>query len=31
VIDALVDIEMQQYKIVSALPHPYEFYLYFDV
>jgi glutamine synthetase len=31
VIDALVDIEMQQYKVVSALPHPYEFYLYFDV
>ncbi|MDW8043010.1 MAG: type I glutamate--ammonia ligase [Nitrososphaerota archaeon] len=30
VVEALVEWEMSQYKAVSALPHPYEFYLYFD-
>jgi len=30
-IDALAELEVSQYKQVSSLPHPYEFYLYLDI
>ena len=30
-LDVMVDLEMEAYRAVSARPHPYEFYLYFDL
>jgi glutamine synthetase len=30
-IDLLLDIELKEYLEVSMRPHPYEFYLYFDI
>jgi glutamine synthetase len=31
IVDALIDIGMKEYGEVSRRPHPYEFYLYFDI
>jgi glutamine synthetase len=30
-IDTIVEMGMDNYRMVSARPHPYEFYLYFDI
>ena len=30
-VDVMVELEMEAYRAVSARPHPYEFYLYFDL
>jgi glutamine synthetase len=30
-VEVMMDLEMEAYKSVAARPHPYEFYLYFDV
>jgi len=30
-IDVMMKLEMEAYRAVSARPHPYEFYLYFDL
>ena len=30
-VDMIVELGMANYKAVSARPHPYEFYLYFDI
>ena len=30
-VDVMMDLEMEAYRAVSARPHPYEFYLYFDL
>jgi len=30
-IETIIDIGMEGHKMVSARPHPYEFYLYFDI
>ena len=30
-IDTIMDIGMQGHRMISARPHPYEFYLYFDI
>lgn len=30
-LDAIVELEMESFRAVSARPHPYEFYLYFDL
>jgi glutamine synthetase len=30
-IDTMIELEMEAYRAVSARPHPYEFYLYFDL
>jgi hypothetical protein len=27
----MIELEMANYRAVSARPHPYEFYLYFDI
>jgi len=27
----MVELEMEAYRAVAARPHPYEFYLYFDL
>jgi hypothetical protein len=27
----MMELEMEAYRAVSARPHPYEFYLYFDL
>jgi glutamine synthetase len=30
-VDIMMELEMEAYRAVSARPHPYEFYLYFDL
>ncbi|MBI3841516.1 MAG: type I glutamate--ammonia ligase [Thaumarchaeota archaeon] len=30
-VEAMVELEMEAYRAVSARPHPYEFYMYFDL
>jgi glutamine synthetase len=30
-VDVMVELEMENYRAVAARPHPYEFYLYFDL
>ena len=30
-IETIMDIGMQAHRMISARPHPYEFYLYFDI
>jgi glutamine synthetase len=30
-VETMMDLELANYKAVSARPHPYEFYLYFDI
>jgi glutamine synthetase len=30
-VDAMMELEMENYRSVAARPHPYEFYLYFDL
>ena len=30
-IDTIMDLGMQGHRMISARPHPYEFYLYFDI
>ena len=30
-IEMMIELEMANYRAVSARPHPYEFYLYFDI
>ena len=30
-VEMIVELGMANYKAVSARPHPYEFYLYFDI
>ncbi len=30
-VEVMVELEMEAYRAVSARPHPYEFYLYFDL
>lgn len=30
-IETIIDLETENYNAVSARPHPYEFYLYFDI
>ena len=30
-IETMIDLEMTNFRAVSARPHPYEFYLYFDI
>jgi len=30
-VDVMCELEMEAYRAVSARPHPYEFYLYFDL
>jgi glutamine synthetase len=30
-LDVMMELEMEDYRAVSARPHPYEFYLYFDI
>jgi len=30
-VETIIDLGMTSYKQVSARPHPYEFYLYFDI
>jgi glutamine synthetase len=30
-VETLIDLELGDYRAVSARPHPYEFYLYFDI
>ncbi len=30
-IETIIDIGMQGHRMISARPHPYEFYLYFDI
>ncbi len=30
-VDVMMELEMEAYRAVSARPHPYEFYLYFDL
>jgi glutamine synthetase len=30
-IETIMDIGMQGHRMISARPHPYEFYLYFDI
>jgi glutamine synthetase len=30
-VEMMIELEMANYRAVSARPHPYEFYLYFDI
>jgi len=30
-IDVMIELEMSDYRAIAARPHPYEFYLYFDL
>jgi glutamine synthetase len=30
-VEVVMDLEMEAYRSVMARPHPYEFYLYFDL
>jgi len=30
-VDTMIDLETDSFRMVSARPHPYEFYLYFDI
>ncbi len=30
-VETMIELEMEAYRAVSARPHPYEFYLYFDL
>jgi len=30
-IDKIIEIRTEEYKAVAIRPHPYEFYLYFDI
>ena len=30
-VEMVLELGMASYKAVSARPHPYEFYLYFDI
>ena len=30
-VDVMIDLEMSDYRAIAARPHPYEFYLYFDL
>jgi glutamine synthetase len=30
-IETIIDLGMSSHRMVSARPHPYEFYLYFDI
>ena len=30
-LDVMMELELENYRAVGARPHPYEFYLYFDL
>ncbi len=30
-VEVMMELEMEAYRSVSARPHPYEFYVYFDL
>jgi hypothetical protein len=30
-LEVMVELEMDAYRAVAARPHPYEFYMYFDL